>query len=118
MNREILTRENKLEYAVRDILEWIATTPSGQCHGSGLHRVVAQAQDALTVAAPSASQPDSVVHHRPVSLRRFQTGAIIRHKNGADGYIVTANYGGHAVAVRTITVSNPSEWDVIHEGAG
>lgn len=44
-------------------------------------------------------------------IESLKPGDIVRHRTSGDGYIVTANNGnGTAVAVRTITLSNPSEW--------
>jgi hypothetical protein len=46
-------------------------------------------------------------------LRALQPGAIIRHKHGSEGMVVTANCGDHLVAVRTAHVTNATEWDLI-----
>lgn len=46
-------------------------------------------------------------------LKALQPGDIIRHEHSADALIVTANYGSHAIAVRTEHVSNPAEWHLI-----
>lgn len=43
----------------------------------------------------------------------LETGDIIRHKMGADAFVVTACHGGTATAVRTQDVSNPNEWQVL-----
>lgn len=43
----------------------------------------------------------------------LQPGDIIRHRMDKDSYVVTANYGTYAIAVRTVHLSNPNEWEVI-----
>lgn len=45
----------------------------------------------------------------------FKVGTVIRHKHGAQALIVTGNYGDRATAVRTVDISNPSEWLVEDE---
>jgi hypothetical protein len=51
---------------------------------------------------------------RPVThIGMLQPGNIIRHVNGHEAYIVQANYGDHAIAVRVQYVSNPREWLVV-----
>jgi len=49
------------------------------------------------------------------SIAQLKPGTIIRHVNGHEGYIVTANYGDHAIAVRTKHISNPREWLIVEE---
>lgn len=46
-------------------------------------------------------------------LAQLQPGDIIRPVGGAEAMIVTANYGNHAVAVRTVHVANPGEWELV-----
>lgn len=54
---------------------------------------------------------------QPVTaIADLQPGDIIRHKSGSEALVVTANYGGHAIAVRTQHVSNPQEWLLIGKG--
>ena len=48
-----------------------------------------------------------------ISISDLKPGMIIRHKGSSEGYIVTANYGNYAFAVRTMHVSNPSEWLIV-----
>ena len=40
-------------------------------------------------------------------------GDIVRHKTSATGYVITANHGGRATAVKTIDITNPDEWDLV-----
>jgi hypothetical protein len=47
------------------------------------------------------------------SIAQLQPGDIIRHVNGADGYIVTGNAGDHVIAVRVMHVTNPRDWLLI-----
>ncbi len=48
-----------------------------------------------------------------LDMKKLQPGDVIRGKNSADGYIVTANYGNRVTAVRTTDMTNPSEWDLV-----
>jgi len=43
----------------------------------------------------------------------LQPGNIVRGKSSGDAYVVTANYGDHVTAVRTVDLTNPGEWDLI-----
>ena len=43
-------------------------------------------------------------------LKNLAPGDVVRHVHGANGYLVTANYGGRITAVRTIDISNAQEW--------
>ena len=52
---------------------------------------------------------------RGSSMRQFQPGAIVRGENG-EAYIVLDNYGDCATAVRSVEITNPSEWLIIQEG--
>lgn len=47
------------------------------------------------------------------NIMQLKTGDIIRHKSSSEGYIVTAQYGGRATAVRTVDVTHPNEWLVM-----
>ncbi len=40
-------------------------------------------------------------------------GDVVKHVLGGYDYIVTANYGDRVTAVRTIDMTNPSEWVLI-----
>jgi len=46
-------------------------------------------------------------------LRNLQAGDIVRSKSGSEGYIITGSYGNRAIGVRTIDITNPSEWDLV-----
>lgn len=50
------------------------------------------------------------------NLQDIPEGSIIRHKAGEFVYIVTANYGNRLTAVRTVDVTNPSEWEILERG--
>ena len=65
---------------------------------------------ASTKAEVKINADDLIAHLRNEAL---QQGDIIRHKMGGESYVVTANYGTYAIAVRTVHVSNPGEWEVI-----
>lgn len=47
------------------------------------------------------------------NVSEFREGTIIRSKLTGMAYVVTANYGGYAIAVRTQHVSNPDEWEIV-----
>jgi predicted secreted protein len=51
-------------------------------------------------------------------LERLNRGAIVRHRLSGNTYVVDhKEEGGRvAVAVRTVTVTNPDEWSVVHFG--
>lgn len=40
----------------------------------------------------------------------LQRGDIIQHRHSGVSYVVDANYGTHATAIRTIQIDNPDEW--------
>lgn len=44
-------------------------------------------------------------------------GDFIRHKESTSGeyYTVLSNYGDRVTAVRTVDMTNPSEWDLINK---
>lgn len=46
-------------------------------------------------------------------IAQLETGDIIRGKSSGEAYVVTAQYGSHASAVKTIDVSHASEWLVM-----
>ena len=49
-------------------------------------------------------------------FRELDRGDIVRHRmDRARSYIVDGNYGGHVTAVRTVDISNPSEWEVVYK---
>lgn len=57
------------------------------------------------------SEPEPVTH-----IAMLQPGDIIRHRGAAEAMVITANYGDHAIAVRTQLVTNPSEWLLVGKG--
>lgn len=61
------------------------------------------------------SESGASVSSSELVLRDFQPGDIISHKSSLEGYIVTANYGSYAIAVRTQHISNPSEWNIVQK---
>jgi hypothetical protein len=52
----------------------------------------------------------------PITFEKLDIGDIIRHKNSSDGYVVTGHYGETKIVTRTLTVTNPDEWDLIRKG--
>jgi hypothetical protein len=49
----------------------------------------------------------------PAQLKGLERGDLVRHKSGGDAYVVTSNYGNHVTAVRTVDMTNPTEWDKV-----
>ena len=43
-------------------------------------------------------------------LKTLQVGDVVRHVSQAGSFTVTGTYGDRATAVRTVDVTNPSEW--------
>jgi hypothetical protein len=50
-----------------------------------------------------------------INIEKLKRGDIIKHKDG-DSYVVVENYNQYAVGIRTITISNPYEWDMVDKG--
>lgn len=50
-------------------------------------------------------------------FKKLEMGDIIRHKLDVKSVVVTGNFGDRVTAVRTVDVTNPSEWDVIKKAA-
>lgn len=46
-------------------------------------------------------------------MAKLNVGDIVRHASGGDGYVVTNNSGSRATAVRTVEITNPSEWVLV-----
>lgn len=47
------------------------------------------------------------------SISELKVGDIIKHKGTfRDPYVIMANYGDRATAVRTVDVTNPIEWEL------
>ena len=51
----------------------------------------------------------------PEQLKNLERGDIVRHKLDVNAYVVTANYGKGATAVRTVDITNPDEWILIEK---
>ena len=50
-------------------------------------------------------------------LKALQMGDVVRLKGSAVGYIVTANYGDHVTATRTVDITNSQEWDLVAQAS-
>ena len=52
----------------------------------------------------------------PKQFRGLKPGDLVRHKSkGSRAHIVHGNYGDRVTAVRTVDLTNPSEWDHVRE---
>jgi len=49
----------------------------------------------------------------PEQIKDVMTGDVLRNVGTGHAYVVIANVDGQLVAVRTVTVTNPDEWDII-----
>ncbi len=47
------------------------------------------------------------------SMTDFKRGRVVRNTLSGESYVVTGNYGDHALAVRTVDISNPAEWEIV-----
>ena len=47
----------------------------------------------------------------------LKEGDIVRGKSSGMAYVVTGNYGSHVVAVRTVDMTNPDEFDLVQKAA-
>jgi hypothetical protein len=47
--------------------------------------------------------------HHPKAICELRRGDIVTHQSSGEGYVVVRTHP-HVLAVRDITVSNPSEW--------
>lgn len=55
-----------------------------------------------------------ILSFRPfMYIKDLDVGDIIRSKSTGTVYVITANYHSRAIAVRTIDVTNPAEWEVL-----
>lgn len=45
-------------------------------------------------------------------LKHLTRGTVIHSDITNETYIVTGNYGSHVTAVKTVDVTNPSEWSL------
>jgi len=48
-------------------------------------------------------------------LSAFKRGTIIRHKAMGDSYVVQHNDGRTVFAIRSVSVTNPSEWEIFQK---
>ena len=46
-------------------------------------------------------------------ISSLDRGDVIQNRGSGLTYVVIANYGDRAVAVRTLTVTNPDEWELM-----
>lgn len=47
------------------------------------------------------------------NFNNLNRGDQVKHKGDGNYYIVTANYGDRITAVKTVDLTNPSEWDLV-----
>ncbi len=45
-------------------------------------------------------------------MLELDVGDIVRHAEGGESYVVTGNYVGRVTAVRTVDITNASEWEL------
>ena len=50
-------------------------------------------------------------------MRDLKPGDLVRGGDFNVAYMVTANYGDHITAVRTVEITHPDEWDLIQKNA-
>lgn len=50
-----------------------------------------------------------------IDFKNLKHGSLVRHKSGGKAFTVMANYGDRVTAVRTVDLTNPSEWDEVDE---
>jgi len=48
-----------------------------------------------------------------LTMADFKDLALVRHKSGGPLYLVVANYGKRATAIRHVDITNPSEWQIV-----
>lgn len=46
-------------------------------------------------------------------IKELQPGDVVKGQISQVSFMVTANYGDHVTAVRTVDITNPSEWVVL-----
>jgi hypothetical protein len=46
-------------------------------------------------------------------LKKLNTGDIVKSNWDGKTYIVTGNYGDRVTAVRTVDITNSSEWELV-----
>jgi hypothetical protein len=50
---------------------------------------------------------------RRKDFQSLQPGDLVRGLVSGQVFVVTGNYGTHVTAVRTVDLTNPSEWDIV-----
>jgi len=52
------------------------------------------------------------------AFQKFGRGAILRHALDGDSYVVVSDglVNGEAIGVKHISITNPAEWVVVHDG--
>jgi hypothetical protein len=45
-------------------------------------------------------------------MNNLNIGDVVKHKNDYATYVVTGNYGGRVTAVRTVDITNVTEWEL------
>ena len=48
-------------------------------------------------------------------LSKLSRGDIVKPRGGETDYVVHYNYGDRATAVKTVDLTNPSEWDLVRK---
>lgn len=74
-----------------------------------------QQREAKQLSRPIGPQQIALLAGRKNYMADFQPGCVIRHRSGGDGYIVHANYGKYAVALRGFHITNPDEWLILQK---
>jgi len=46
-------------------------------------------------------------------LKNLKTGDIVRSKLNNISYMIHANYGNRCTAVKTVDITNPTEWNIV-----
>jgi len=46
-------------------------------------------------------------------MKNLKRGDIVKNDGSGNSYVVTANYGDRITAVRTVDITNPSEWQKV-----
>ena len=46
-------------------------------------------------------------------FKDLERGDIIKHKTQEQTYVVSGNYGSHVIAITSVHMSNPDEWDLV-----
>jgi hypothetical protein len=60
-------------------------------------------------------QQSEALYWKPFDFKTISEGMIIRNAGfPMHSYVLTGNYGSRATAVRTVDITNPSEWQVLN----